>query len=134
MYASSSSYKVHHVLLNFSLKIGDFMPRVTVSLPKDLYEKLVNYAGDNDDSLSYTIAKMSEIGLMVTENKDEVKSPEDRFTTIEKHCFKLSIQMNALLKNMASSQLQYSQDEFKKLQDLTNDKYHELMGIKPEEL
>ena len=50
------------------------MPRVTVSLPKDLYEKLVNYAGDND-SLSYTIAKMSEIGLMVTENKDEVKKP-----------------------------------------------------------
>ncbi|CZP44431.1 hypothetical protein [Legionella pneumophila] len=110
------------------------MPRVTVSLPKDLYEKLVNYAGDNDDSLSYTIAKMSEIGLMVTENKDEVKSPEDRFSTIEKHCFKLVIQMNALLKNMASSQLQYSQDEFKKLQDLTNDKYQELMGIKPEVL
>ncbi|WP_298624824.1 hypothetical protein [uncultured Legionella sp.] len=110
------------------------MPRVTVSLPKDLYERLISYAGDNEDSLSYTVAKMAEIGLMVTENKDEIKSPEDRFSKIEQHCFKLAIQMNALLKNIATSQLQYGQDEFKKLQDLTNEKYQELMGIKPEEL
>lgn len=110
------------------------MPRVTVSLPKDLYERLISYAGDNDDSLSYTIAKMTEIGLMVTESKNENKGPEDRFSKIEQHCFKLAIQMNALLKNIATSQFQYGQDEFKKLQDLTNDKYQELLGIKPEEL
>ena len=110
------------------------MPRVTVSLPKDLYERLLSYAGDNDESLSYTVAKMTEIGLMVTENKDEIKSPEDRYSKIEKHCFKLTIQMNALLKNMATSQLQYGQEEFKKLQDLTNEKYQELMEIKQEEL
>lgn len=110
------------------------MPRVTVSLPKDLYERLMDYAGDNDDSLSYTVAKMTEIGLMVSESKNENKSPEDRFSKIEQHCFKLVIQVNALLKNIATSQFQYGQEEFKKLHDLTNDKYQELLGIKPEEL
>lgn len=105
------------------------MPRVTVTVPNDLYKKLVKYAGDNDDSLSYTITKMTEIGLMVTESQQNQKSPEDKYSDIEKHCFKLMIQMNALLKNMASKQLDYGQDEFKKLMDLSINKYQELMGI-----
>lgn len=110
------------------------MPRTTVTLPNDIYKKLVKYAGDQDDSLSYTITKMTEIGLMVTENQQHAKSPEDKFSDIEKHCFKLMIQMNALLKNMASKQLDYGQDEFKKLMDLSVNKYQELMRIVPESL
>jgi hypothetical protein len=110
------------------------MPRVTVSLPNDLHTKLVQYAGDNDDSLSYTITKMTEIGLMVTERSQNPQGSEDKFSDIEKHCFKLMIQMNALLKNMASNQMNYGQDEFKKLMDLSINKYQELMGIAPEEL
>ncbi|HAU1759013.1 TPA: hypothetical protein JBJ80_13345 [Legionella pneumophila] len=110
------------------------MPRVTVTVPNDLYKKLTKYAGDNDDSLSYTITKMTEIGLMVTESQQNQKSPEDKYSDIEKHCFKLMIQMNALLKNMASKQLDYGQDEFKKLMELSINKYQELMGITPEEL
>ena len=35
---------------------------------------------------------------------------------------------------MASKQLDYGQDEFKKLMDLSINKYQELMGIAPEEL
>ena len=110
------------------------MPRVTITLPNNLHQQLVKYAGDNDDSLSYTITKMTEIGLMVTESQQQQKSPEDRFSDIEKHCFKLMIQMNALLKNMASKQLEYGQDEFKKLMDLSINKYQQLMGLEPEEL
>lgn len=110
------------------------MPRVTITLPNDLHEKLIKYAGDNDDSLSYTITKMTEIGLMVTESQSQKKSPEDKFSDIEKHCFKLMIQMNALLKNIASNQMDYGQDEFKKLMDLSINKYQELMGLVPEEL
>lgn len=110
------------------------MPRVTVTVPNELYNKLVKYAGDNEDSLSYTITKMTEIGLMVTESQQQQKSPEDKFSDIEKHCFKLMIQMNALLKNIAGKQLDYGQDEFKKLMDVSINKYQELMGITPEEL
>ena len=108
------------------------MPRVTISIPNKLHDQLVKYAGDNDDSLSYTISKMAEIGLMVTESQS--KSLEDKFTDIEKHCFKLMIQMNALLKNMATKELGYGQEEFKKLLDLSVGKYQQLMGIVPEEL
>jgi hypothetical protein len=110
------------------------MPRVTITLPNDLHEKLIKYAGDNEDSLSYTIAKMTELGLMLTESQKEKKGPEDKFSDIEKHCFKLMIQMNALLKNMASNSLGYGQDEFKKLMDLSVGKYQDLMGITPDEL
>lgn len=78
--------------------------------------------------------KMTEIGLMVTESQQKIKSPEDKFSDIEKHCFKLVIQMNALLKNMASNQLGYGQEEFKKLMDLSIEKYQHLMGIEAEEL
>ena len=44
------------------------------------------------------------------------------------------IQMNSLLKNMASKQLDYGQDEFKKLADLSLGRYNELMGVKVEDL
>lgn len=110
------------------------MPRISVTVPNMLYEKLLKHAGDNDDSLSYTITKMTEIGLMVTESQQEKKSLEEKYPDVEKHCFKLIIQMNALLKNMATKQMDYGQDEFKKLMDLSINKYQELMGIAPEEL
>lgn len=110
------------------------MPRVTITLPNDLHNKLIEFAGNNDDSLSYTITKMTEIGLMVTESQADKISNEDKYSDIEKHCFKLIIQMNALVKNIALKQFEYHQDDFKKLMDLSINKYQELMGIKPEEL
>ena len=110
------------------------MSRVTITIPAPLHEKLEKYAKDNDLSLSSTITKMAEIGLMVTENQGQNKSLEDKFTDIEKHCFKLMIQMNALLKNLTTKELNYGQDEFKKLMDLSINKYQQLMGIEPEEL
>lgn len=36
------------------------MPRVTVTFPNKVYQKLIQHAGDNEDSLSYTITKMTE--------------------------------------------------------------------------
>jgi len=110
------------------------MPRVTIHVPNDLHEKLTKMSETNDDSLSATITKMAEIGLMITENQKKNKSPEDRFTDIEKHCFKLTIQMNALIKNLATKELGYGSDEFKKLTDASINKYKELLGFEPEEL
>lgn len=110
------------------------MPRVTIHVPNDLHDKLTNMAEVNDDSLSATVTKMAEIGIMITENQKKNKSPEDRFTDIEKHCFKLSIQMNALMKNLATKELGYGTDEFKKLTDASINKYRELLGMEPDEL
>ncbi|PJE06866.1 MAG: hypothetical protein CK430_14620 [Legionella sp.] len=103
-------------------------------MPEKLREKLASYGQENDISLSAAITKMSEIGLMVSEKQGKSTSLEDKFTDIEKHCFKLMIQMNALLKNLATKELEYGQEEFKKLMDLSINKYQQLMGTAPEEL
>lgn len=110
------------------------MPRITIHIPNDLHDKLATMAQDNDDSLSATTAKMAEIGIMITEGQKKNTSPEDRFSDVEKHCFKLIIQLNALVKNLASKELGYGSEEFKKLTDASINKYKELLGFEPEEL
>src|SRR3990167_9925800 len=99
------------------------MPRVTIHVPNDVHDKLAKLAKINDDSLSSTITKMAEIGLMVTENQSKARDPEDQFSDIEKHCFKLTIQINSLLKNLASNSLGYGENEFKKLTEVSVNKY-----------
>lgn len=110
------------------------MPRVTIHLPNDVHNALNAMAEKNDDSLSSTIAKMAEIGILVTENQKKNKSPEDRFSDIEKYCFKLMIQMGVLVKNLSIKELGYGNDEFKKLNDACISKYRELLGLEAEEL
>jgi hypothetical protein len=108
------------------------MPRLSITLPKDLYDKVADISGDNDESMSYTIAKMTELGLLVTENqkKNKVKSLSD----IEEHSYKLMIQMNAIIKHIAAKQLDFNKDDFDKLRDAAILKYNELIGIEVEEL
>ncbi|WP_131783888.1 hypothetical protein [Legionella gresilensis] len=110
------------------------MPRITITLPKVTHEKLQKHAEDNDVSLSQTIAKMAEIGLIVAERRETNKNPESQFSEIEKYCFKLIIQMNGLLKNIAQSQLDYGSDEFKKLADVSLDRYNQLVHVYPDGL
>lgn len=109
------------------------MPRVTVHLPNDIHDKLIGYAKVNDVSLSSAVAKMSEIGLLVSENQNE-KSPLDELSEIEKHCYKLTIQMNAFMKNIAAKQLDFNDDQFEKIRDNSIKKFNQLVGVEPEDL
>ena len=109
------------------------MPRVTVHLPNDIHDKLVSYAKGNDVSLSSAIAKMSEIGLLVSQSNDE-KTPLDEMMDVEKHCYKLTIQMNAILKYMASKQLGFDDEKFDALRDSSVKKFNQLLGVEDEEL
>ena len=109
------------------------MPRVTVSLPKDTHEKLLDYAKEKDVSLSSAVTKMCEIGLIVSEGQSENTSL-DEMTDVEKHCYKLTIQMNSFMKNIAAKQLGYTAEEFDKIRDGAIKKFNELAGITPEEL
>ncbi len=76
---------------------------------------------------------MCDIGLLVTESQNE-KTPLDEMSEVEKHCYKLTIQMNAFMKNIAAKQLGYSADEFEKIRDGAIKKFNELAGVTPEEL
>lgn len=109
------------------------MPRLTITLPKDIYEKIKAISGDQDESMSYTIAKMTELGLLVTENQKKNNGAK-KLSEVEEHCFKLIIQVNAIIKNMAAKNLDFTQEEFDKLRDSSILKFNELMGMKQEEL
>jgi hypothetical protein len=109
------------------------MPRITITLPKSIHEQVIAIAGDNDESISYTIARMTELGLLVTENQKN-SNGEKKLSDIEEHCYKLTIQMNAIIKNLAAKKLDFTQDDFDKLRDQSVSKYNDLMGIKVEDL
>jgi len=109
------------------------MPRLSITLPKDIYDKVLAISGSNDESLSYTIAKMTELGLLVTENQKKNKT-DKALPDVEDHCYKLIIQMNAIIKNMAAKQLDFTQEDFDALRDSAIIKFNDLVGIEPEEL
>lgn len=109
------------------------MPRLSVTFPKDLCAKITAIAGDNDESISYTIAKMTELGLMVTENQKKNKNKKS-MQDVEEHCYKLIIQMNAIIKSIAAKKLDYTKDNFDKFKDAAVARFNDLAGLVPEEL
>lgn len=108
------------------------MPRVSVTLPKDIHDKLYALAEKNDDSFSNVIAKMAELGYMVKQNQS--KKSGSGLTEVEEHCLKLTIQMNAIIKDFAEKKLDYDAKKFTKLRDITVSRFNELAGIEAEEL
>lgn len=109
------------------------MPRVTIHVPNDTYQKIVDMASRNDESLSSTFVKLAEIGLYVKEKQAE-NNGGDQPSEIEQYCQKLIIQINALVKSLAAKQIGYTDTDFNKLRDASIAKYNEICGIKPEEL
>jgi len=109
------------------------MPRVTIHVPNDTYNKITKMASDNDDSLSSTFVKLAEIGLIVKERQNESGSRKSA-SDIEEHCQKLILQINALMKSLVAKQMGYSDEDFLKLRDATIDKYNEICGIQKEDL
>ena len=101
------------------------MPRVTISMPNDLLKKLEEMSKDNDISLSATVVKMAELGVLVTESKKN-NSADSGMSDIEKHCHKLTIQMNTLMKNIAAKTLNFTQDDIdkKRLRGANEHYYH----------
>lgn len=102
------------------------MPRLTISLPDKLHQKIASLAVVQDDSMSNIVNDLLVTGLMSRfENKSTI-SP------VEQHCQQLIIQMNALIKNMSASLLKFNQDDFEKLQQAAVGKYLELKNLQDE--
>lgn len=109
------------------------MPRATIHVPNDTYQKIVDMASNNDESLSSTFVKLAEIGLYVKEKQAE-NTTNSQSSEIEIYCQKLILQINALVKSIASKQIGYTDNDFNKLRDATLTKYNEICGIELEEL
>lgn len=119
-------------LIYFCSKKGAVVPRLTVTISNDLYKKIKALSNENDESLSSVIAKMTETGLSHYQNNHDALS--SNLSLAEEHCYKLIIQMNAIIKNLAAKQLDYTQSDFDKLRDASILKFNDLIGIKREEL
>ena len=107
------------------------MARITVTMPDNLHEKVLKMAGKEDDTISYTVTRLVEIGLMVMNNKNENKA-DSKSSDLEDYCQKLIIQMNGILKELAVDKFDFNNE---KISQITNDtliKYNKLKGIQQE--
>jgi len=76
---------------------------------------------------------LCKIGLDINEEHSDI-SALDEMNDIEKHCCKITIQMNTLIKNLAAKQLGYTEEEFEKVRDNSIKKFNNLVGLASEEL
>ena len=101
------------------------MPKITISMPTDLHQKIVKYSEIQDDSLSHSICYLAELGLMVKENQKEKEENGD-ISLVEEHCFNLIMQTASLVKKLSVEKFNIERDYIDNLQNAVKKKYEEL--------
>ena len=98
------------------------MPRLTISLPQAMHNRLSSLSVQQKESLSNIINSLLQVGMHHFNEE-----PFNTHTAAEKHCQQLIIQMNALIKNLSSEILKFNQDDFEQLRKAALSKYNELI-------
>jgi hypothetical protein len=98
-----------------SQKRGPKMARFTVTLPDVLHKQVLKIANKESDSISYTTAKLIEIGLIVMSNKNKNANKSNE---LEEYCQKLIIQINGIVKEIAIGKFNFDSN---KIAQITND-------------
>lgn len=101
------------------------MARITITIPDNLQNQIVKMAGRENESISYTTTKLIDIGLMVMK-KSESKTQENN---IEEYCQKLIIQINELIKVIATDKLNIDKDSMSKIANETIAKFNKIKGV-----
>ncbi|HAU1387079.1 TPA: hypothetical protein KKX58_001667 [Legionella pneumophila] len=109
------------------------MPRITITIPDNLHKEVVKMAGKENDSVSYTVARLIELGLLVMNSKDK-KDDEKTDTDLEDYCYKLIIQMNGIIKELAVEKFNFDNEKISKITNDTLAKFNKLKGIQNEPL
>ena len=109
------------------------MARITVSIPDSMHEKILKIAGKENDSISYTVTRLTEIGLMVMDSNDK-QTEEKPSSELDDHCQKLIIQMNGILKELAIEKFNFNHDKISRITNATLLKFNTLKGIQQESL
>ncbi|MCW8419974.1 MULTISPECIES: hypothetical protein [Fluoribacter] len=102
------------------------MARITITMPDSLHAQVLKFSKKEQSSVSYTIAKLVELGLIVANNKNQKQ--EEQPSKIEEHCNKLIIQINGIVKELATGKFELSPDKIAKITQETLDKYNELIA------
>ncbi|MFO3289617.1 hypothetical protein SC408_10725 [Legionella pneumophila serogroup 1] len=98
------------------------MSRLTISLPDNLHNRISSLSMRNNESMSNIINQLIQVGLLHWFEKNNSKTNQ----AVERHCYQLIIQMNALIKNMSEELLKFNQQDFAELQQAVVRKYNEL--------
>lgn len=102
------------------------MARITITMPDSLHTQVLKFSKKEQSSVSYTVSKLVELGLLVANNKNENK--DEQSSKIEEHCNKLIIQINGIIKELATEHFKLSPDKIAKITQETLDKYNELIA------
>lgn len=101
------------------------MARITITMPDSLHTQVLKYANKEQSSVSYTVSRLVELGLLVSQNKGKEKA-EETPSKIETHCNKLIIQINGILKELAVTNFEFSPEKIARISQETVEKYNEL--------
>lgn len=105
------------------------MPRITITLPNPVYNRLTSLALDADDSLSGIINRLLGVGMDCVDEENHQEEINQSNKQVEQHCHHLIIQMNALIKNMSAEILKFNQHDFEQLRRAAMSKYNELVKV-----
>ena len=100
------------------------MPRLTITLPNPVYNRLSSIAMHSNDSMSNIINRLISLGMVNLDSEETTTVPS---TLVDQHCQQLIIQMNALIKNMSAELLKFKPEDFERLKQAALVKYNELM-------
>lgn len=103
------------------------MARISISIPDNIHTQVVKMAGKENDSISYTITRLVDIGLMVMNSKSE-KKDDKTLDEIEEYCQKLIIQINGIVKEIAINQFNFDNDKITQITNDTLNKFNKLKG------
>jgi hypothetical protein len=98
------------------------MPRVTVNINHQLSNKLLKIAKDRNESLSKIIKQFIEAGFYNIENN----SPNINRDKIDIYCQKLSIQTNALLRQISMKLLDLTIEDLEIFKEASQIKYNQI--------
>ena len=109
------------------------MPRITASLSNSLYVKIQEISMSNHDSLSNTLTKLAEVGLLVHE-KQQGKSDGKATSDIEEYCYKLIIESHGLLRIIAREKHNINEETLDNLRHATLSLFKQKSGVSDNDL
>lgn len=104
------------------------MTRITVTLPDPIHQQVIKIAATENDSLSYTIVRLVEIGLMVLNSKEDGST--NQTNELEEYCQKLIIQINSIIKDIAINQFNFDKEKISCITKETLSQFNKLKQIK----
>lgn len=107
------------------IKRGLQMARITITIPDNLQTQVLKLAKKDGGSVSYTSARLIELGFLIVNNKNK-NQDERSANNIDNYCNQLIIKINGILKELAINNYNLTPDKIAHITKETILKYQEL--------